>query len=565
MQNKPLNVVLLWHMHQPEYRNLATGEYHLPWTYLHAIKDYADMAAHLERHPGARAVVNFAPILLDQIDDYASRIEECLRNNCIIPDPLLNALISDEPFLTSKAERLKLILACTKVNEERLIKRYPLFENLIQIAHKLSTEDSVCYLDPQFFIDLIMWYHLAWMGETIRRDNLNVNQLINKGRDFSSEDRRMLLEIISETLGNIIPRYRKLAEEGKVELIMSPYAHPMLPLLLDFNATREAMPDATLPETAAYPGGEARARWHIEEGLRTFEHYFGHKPIGCWPSEGGVSTATIQLLEEYGFKWTASGDNVLSHSGQTEICDTEGDDCRHVPYSIEGHDIRLFFRDDGLSDLIGFTYSNWHADDAVGDLINHLHNIRAHCKNPAESIVSIILDGENAWEYYPENAHYFLDALYRRLSEDPDLNLETYSHYLETQSNSKPLPRLVAGSWVYGNFSTWMGDPDKNRAWDLLCDAKLAYDAYLQAHPDARSNSRLQKQLAVCEGSDWFWWFGDYNASNSVKDFDDLYRLNLRNLYHLMDRSPPAELDKPISKGTENSGAEAGGVMRRGG
>jgi alpha-amylase/alpha-mannosidase (GH57 family) len=563
MQNEPLNVVFLWHMHQPEYRNLATGEYHLPWTYLHAIKDYADMAAHLERQTGAKAVVNFAPILLDQIDDYATKINDCLDSDRTIPDPLLNSLISEHPFANS--DRLKLIQACTKVNEERLVKRYPHFEKLIEITHHFSTQESVDYLDRQFFIDLVVWYHLAWMGETIRKDSLVINRLIDKGRRFSSQDRRALLEVIAETLSNIIPRYRALADEGKVELIMSPYAHPMVPLLLDFNSAREAMPDAPLPETTEYPGGEARARWHIEEGLRTFKKYFGRKPIGCWPSEGGVSKATTDLLEEYGFKWAASGDNVLSNSGQTEVCNAEGEDCRHVPYTIEGNNIRLFFRDDGLSDLIGFTYSSWHADDAVGDLIHHLRNIRTHCKNPSKSVVSIILDGENAWEYYPENAHYFLDALYRRLSEDSDLNLTTYSDYLKTQSNSKPLPRLVAGSWVYGSFSTWIGDPDKNRAWDILCKAKATYDKYLLSHPDARSNAKLLKQLAVCEGSDWFWWFGDYNASTSVRDFDDLYRLNLRNLYQQMDIEPPAELNSPISQGTEAPSAEAGGVMRRGG
>ena len=565
MENKPLNVVLLWHMHQPEYRNLATGEYHLPWTYLHAIKDYADMAAHLERHSGARAVVNFAPILLDQIKDYATRIREYLGSGRQIPDPLLNSLISDEPFLSDSGERLRLIQACAKVNEERLIKRYPLFENLIRIARQLSTEDSVDYLYRQFFIDLIVWYHLAWMGESIRKENLVINRLINKGRDFSPDDRRELLEIIAETLGNITPRYRKLADEGKVELIMSPYAHPMLPLLLDFNSTREAMPDADLPETATYPGGIERSRWHIEEGLRTFEQHFGRKPVGCWPSEGGISTATVGLLDEYGFKWAASGDNVLSNSGQTEIYNIEGQNCRHGPYSLKGHDIRLFFRDDGLSDLIGFTYSNWHADDAVGDLAHHLHTIRAQCQNPGESVVSIILDGENAWEYYPENAHYFLDALYERLSEDPDINLTTYSSYLETQQKHKTLPSLVAGSWVYGTFSTWMGDADKNRAWDLLCDAKVAYDAHLEATPEAGSNPDLLKQLAVCEGSDWFWWFGDYNSSSSVRDFDDLFRLNLQNLYRLMGHTPPAELEQPVSMGAESSDAEAGGVMRRGG
>ncbi|HFD86645.1 MAG TPA: glycoside hydrolase [Gammaproteobacteria bacterium] len=564
-QKPPLNLVLMWHMHQPEYRNLATGEYHLPWTYLHAIKDYVDMAAHIERNEGARAVVNFAPILLEQLEDYGTQIDTYFATGRKIKDQLLRFLICDEEYRSDIEQRSWLINACLKANEEHLIRRYPAFSELIDTARSHMEAGTLGYLYRQFFIDLNVWYHLAWAGESLKRDNLIIRHLLQKGGDFSTEDRENLLRVIGEQIRSIIPRYRMLAEDGKIELCMSPYSHPMVPLLIDFDAARETQPEAPMPSHDGYPDGKARAAWHIDEGARVFERCFGSRPAGCWPSEGGISADGFALLSEHEFNWVATGDTVL-HNCFRDRPDEMLRQCRHSGFSKEENGTKLFFRDDGLSDLIGFTYSKWHADDAVSDLIQHLHNIHEHCDGTSDNIVSIILDGENAWEYYPENGYHFLDALYRRLAEDPVINLTTYSEHLKKKPKTRELPAIVAGSWVYGTFSTWIGEPDKNRAWDLLCKAKAAIDDHIEANPEMATNKALLAQLAVCEGSDWFWWFGDYNPSHSVQDFDQLYRQNLKNLYQLIGQEPPESLDIPLSKG--NTGglgeAEAGGVMRRG-
>ncbi len=558
----PINVVFLWHMHQPEYRDLATGQYQLPWTYLHAIKDYTDMAWHLEDKPAARAVVNFAPVLLDQLHNYSRQIQSYFEQDRPIGDELLYSLVSDDQMVLMGTK--KLIESCSRVNEERLMLRFPELERLSKLAKDfLDYPESPCYLNKRFFSDLVVWYHLAWMGETVRKENIVVRRLMEKGQGFTLDDRRALLEVIGSLVSNIIPRYKALHEAGKVELAMSPYAHPILPLLLEVDSAREAMPEAVLPERD-YPGGLARSEWHLQQGIDTFEEHFGVKPEGCWPSEGGVSDAAVIQAGKAGFKWVASGQQVLDNSLALKVNEgtlSEGV-CRHRPYRLEGDSSpNMYFRDDGLSDLIGFNYSTWHADDAVGDLLNHIHAIQDQCLDSAGSTVSIILDGENAWEYYPENAWYFLDGLYDRFGKDPRINLTTYSALSGEAQQATPLQSIVAGSWVYGSFSTWIAEPDKNRGWEYLCDAKEAYDS-LPA--EKAKDSKVLLQLAVCEGSDWFWWFGDYNPSESVSDFDILYRKNLQNLYRLMGLEAPAYLEESISRGNEESGVETGGVMRRG-
>jgi alpha-amylase/alpha-mannosidase (GH57 family) len=340
-----------------------------------------------------------------------------------------------------------------------------------------------------------------------------------------------------------------------------------VPLLLDVNTAREAWPDVQLPLADGYPGGMERARWHIERGLQVFEHYFGFRPRGCWPSEGSVSTATLALLEESGFRWVASGENVLRNSltraGQPPA--EKGGHWLHRPYHLTEQTVASFFRDDGLSDLIGFTYSDWHADDAVANLVHHLETIADTCGGHQDCVVSIILDGENAWEYYPQNGYYFLTALYRTLSDDPRFDLTTFSSVLEQTPVEAELPALVAGSWVHGTFSTWIGDPDKNRGWEMLCEAKQAFDRAMRDGLVAPENvAAVEHQLAVCEGSDWAWWFGDYNPADTVRDFDTLYRTHLANLYQMMGVSPPEYLSHAFSHG--GGGAPAtGGVMRRGG
>ncbi len=558
-----LKVVLCWHMHQPVYRDLITQEYQLPWTYLHAIKDYADMATLLEATPAARVVVNFAPILLEQISDYAHQIKGFITSHTPLHDPLLAALGAAK-LPEDDAARVDLIKACLRVNRERLIDPFPQYRRLVEIATHLGEDsEALRYLGEQYFADLLMWYHLAWLGETVRRNNTAVRALIEKGYLFTLSDRHLLLSIIAELLGGLIGRYRKLAECGQVELSLTPYAHPIMPLMLDFNSAREAMPDVNLPQSPEYPGAEERVRWHIQQGIEVFRRHFGFTPQGCWPSEGGVSDATLRLLDEYGFRWAASGETVLYNSlARYNKAEPANKEWLYQPYIVDASNIATFFRDDGLSDLIGFTYAKWHADDAVSNLISHLDSI-ASTHDTSNSVVSIILDGENAWEYYPNNGYYFLSALYERLSVHPRLHMTTFSDCLESLPPAKKLETLVAGSWVYGTFSTWIGDDDKNLAWDRLCDAKRAFDIALASGrlTDGRC-AALEKQLAVCEGSDWFWWFGGYNPADTVSDFELLFRRHLANLYRLMDESIPEELSLVLSRG---SGAPAqGGVMRPG-
>ncbi len=562
----PLQVVLCWHMHQPFYRDPFSGTYQLPWTYLHGIKDYADMAAHLEANPQARAVVNFTPTLLVQLQDYAEQIRAHLREGTPISDPLLAAL--DRPALPpDEAERLALIQDCLRANRANVIDRFPAYRRLAQIADCLVADPStLSYVGDQYLADLLSWYHLGWMGESVRRQDPRLQGLQEKGIGYTVEDRRFLLALIGELLEGLIQRYRRLAEVGQIELSLTPYAHPIAPLMLDLRSGREALPESALPNAQGYPDGEGRVRWHIEEGLKAFRHHFGFEPRGCWPAEGAVSEPTLGLLSEYGFAWTATGEGVLAHSlGSDYTRYGNGEEAATSlchPFRMKEGSTVCFFRDDELSDLIGFQYSDWHPDDAVADLVKRLEGIRAATAEHPDAIVSIILDGENAWEHYPENGFHFLANLYQRLADHPDLELTTFDAALDRGVTVNPLPRLVAGSWVYGALSTWIGDVDKNRGWDLLVAAKVAYD---EAVPHLGREARVAAahQLALCEGSDWFWWFGDGNPGEVVRDFDRLYRLHLAQLYRLLGREPPASLAHALAHG-DGGAVRGGGVMRAG-
>jgi alpha-amylase/alpha-mannosidase (GH57 family) len=550
-------------MHQPQYCDLVSGTYQLPWTYLHATKDYIDMAAHLEAVPESRAVVNFAPILLEQLSDYAGQINGFLSENKGIRDPLLAALAC--PVMPSnKEQRMELVSACLRANELRSIKRFEHYQQLAEMAGWFHKHPSgMLYVGDQFITDLLVWYHLAWIGETVRRSNDLVKQLMEKGTGFTLHDRRQLLKLIGELLSSVIDRYRELAEKGQIELSMSPYAHPILPLLLDLDSARDAMPDICMPLLLDYPGGEERADWHIKEGIATFRQYFGTRPTGCWPSEGGVSAVALQQLEAHGFAWAATGESVFRHSQANDENTSLAACSLYQGFRVAGGDLACFFRDDGLSDLIGFTYSDWHADDAVANLIDHLENIAASTREQDNPLVSIILDGENAWEHFPENGYYFLNTLYQRLSEHTDLNMTTYSEYLASARKQPNIKKLVSGSWVYGTFSTWIGDKDKNRGWDMLGDAKKAFD--MTVAENSLSGEQMlaaEHQLSICEGSDWFWWFGDYNSADTVSDFERLFRMHLSNLYTLLGKEPPEYLAMVFAHGG-GSPAQTG-VMRKG-
>ena len=561
-----LPVVLLWHMHQPQYRDALTGQYVLPWTYLHSIKDYTDMAAHLEANPEARAVFNFTPVLLEQIEALAQAVAEHLRSGKALPDPVL-ALLGPDPVPAEPAERLARVRACLRAQSKQMIERFGPYLELASIAETLATPERVSYASDQFIHDLAVWYHLAWVGETVRRTDPLVSRLTEQGRGFTPGQRRELLTLIGNLLSGIVPRYRRLSEQGQCELSVTPYGHPITPLLFDFHAARDAMPNLPLPRSAAYPGGKERAEWHVREGLRLFTQTFGVRPEGCWPSEGAISRATLELLERSGFKWVASSANVLHGSLQRTVAQSARPPALDAqvfnrPYRLSGATLQQFFREDTLSDLIGFTYATWHGDDAAHNLVDALTQLARQYAGTPGHVVLVALDGENAWEHYPFNGYYFLRALYSMLAAHPLLELTTLGACVARGLTPVTLPQVMAGSWVHGTLTTWMGDAAKNRAWDLLCEAKVAFDATLAAGTlDPQRRQAAERQLALCESSDWFWWFGDYNPADAVSQFDSLYRRQLGRLYEQLGRPPPEYLSQAIATG--HGSPEHGGVMRR--
>jgi alpha-amylase/alpha-mannosidase (GH57 family) len=547
-------------MHQPQYRDLLTGEQLRPWAYLHGIKDYVDMAVHLESVPDACAVVNFSPVLLEQLDEYCSQLAAHLRGGAPLRDPVL-ALLTPAGVPTDRALWPPLIRACLRAHKDNLIGRFAGYRDLAKLAGEMLEAGTPGDASPQLLTDLAAWFHLAWFGETVHRGDPRVQELVRRGGHFDAAELRVLLECVADVLASLVPRYRRLAGSGKVELSVSPWGHPILPLLFDFAAAREADPGVGLPAAARYPGGGDRARWHLARAVQTFSRCFGIRPRGCWPPEGAVSAAAMEMLDSFGFDWVASGESVLRSSLAAAGRDaTAGRDELSNSYRLSGSRTACFFRDDELSDLIGFTYNKWHGDDAAADFVRRLDEIAAGREDNSRRAVAVVLDGENAWEYFPFNGYYFLRALYQRLVAHPRLKLSTFTSCLQEGVAVEPLDRLVAGSWIHGSLSTWVGSPSRNRAWDMLCEAKQVFDqVVVEGGLDEAGQLAAEEQLGVCEGSDWFWWFADYNPQEAVGRFDALYRRHLLNLYRMLGEPAPASLEQQIAWG---SGAPPlGGAM----
>ena len=556
-----LDLVLLWHMHQPDYRDYETGEFRFPWTYLHVTKDYSDMAWHLEHHPGIRAVVNFTPVLLDQIEDYSEQFASGRFR-----DPLLRLLARAEKEPLSAAERALILERCFQAGHRGIIQPFPAYKALHELFAMTGFrgQDWSHYFSDQCFFDVLTWFHIGWTGETVRRSSETVTRLMAVGTRFSHTDRLALLELIGEQVRNIIPRYAKMAAAGAIELSTTPQHHPLAPLLMSFGTAREADPDVVLPQAPEYPGGTERLAAQIRVAIDEHARRFGEPPVGVWPAEGAISDGFLGLLASHGFKWTASGGQVLRNS--LSATKTDARDTR--PYraycdAATSPGLALFFREDRLSDLIGFEYARWHSRDATANFISRLEAIAAAADEDEVPLVSVILDGENCWEYYPYNGYYFLDELYRRLESHAGIRTTTYRVCVEREGEAlAALDRVIAGSWVYGKFDTWIGSPDKNRAWDLLCAAKRSFDLVIGSGRLGAEQARAAyRQLAACEASDCFWWMGDYNPRAAVASFDALYRAGLANLYRQLDLPVPAALAQAISHGEGEP--EANGAVRR--
>ncbi len=535
--SRKIRLAILWHMHQPCYRNPYSGKFDLPWLRLHALKDYFGMVHILEEFPSLRLTFNLVPSLLAGLDGYLGGGSDVFGD--LFRKPAASLAPDEVQFL---------VRHFFSIQHENHIKPFRRYEALYQkkmkrLAQQVDPDWQGVFSVPDLR-DLQVWFQLAYFDEYYKAGDERVIALIRRGRDFSEGDKETCGAIEREILGRVIPEYKKFHERGQVELCTSPFYHPILPLLLDPQVGRDANP--RLPSYDLDFNWEEDAWAQLQYGLGLAERTFGARPRGIWPPEGGLSEPTLRLLARAGIAWTASDEDILSRSlprplerdGRFMATDPAA---LYSPYSLAGLPIRIFFRDHLLSDLIGFYYQKFSATEAAADLLSRIKAISASCSQ--ELTIPIILDGENAWEFYPRSGRDFLREFYRSICADPGIETVTFSE--AAAGPARELGRLKCGSWINGNFDIWIGDPDDRRAWELL---KGAHDAFCAARPamDPLQAREVEELLHIAEGSDWFWWYGKENFTPDIDIFDQLFRLNLQKAYELLGRPVPDGLLHPI-------------------
>ncbi len=518
---KKLYLLFLWHMHQPNYKNPLTGYYEMPWVFLHAIKDYYEMPWHVSRFSSVKVTFNLVPSLIKQLLDYTSEN---------VKDKFLEVWKKEPSQLTEK-EKEYLIPFLFSANIHKMIKPLPRYYQLFLKKESFNGNLSEIFSEEEI-LDLEVLFLLSWTGNALREKSKLVRELLKKSSDFTQKDKGELLKELFSLIRDIIPFYRKLQKEKKIEISTTPFYHPILPLLIDIKSAKEATPEINIPDIKAQ--FKDHAYTHVSFAIDFYKDFFGNKPSGFWPAEGSISRETVNLFSEKGIKWTASDEDVLFNS----INEREK---RHIYKIYTYKNTFLFFRDKTLSDLIGFTYSNWSAEDAVEDFISRLKSIYEEFS--FSPVVSVILDGENAWEFYDRNGYDFFTHLYSKIEENPWIETVTFSQIKEKNIDIHQLENIVAGSWIGGNFYTWIGHPEKNKGWKLLSDTKLFFDKA----PEKKKREALE-YILTAEGSDWFWWYGDDHYTPYAETFDMLFRANLQKVFQTIDIEPPKEIFIPIKR-----------------
>jgi len=587
--SEPLHVAFVWHMHQPYYRSALTGAFEMPWARMHSLKDYLDMVETLAAYPDLHQTFNLVPSLVEQLETYAAGdFVDVYWEHTLKPAADLDP-----------AERAFVVERMCEHSDHPRARSHPRY---LELARKREAQASQGWeacaraFTVEELRDLQVWFNLAWFDpRALEAEPLA--HLVRSGRDFREEEKQELAHVQADILARTLPAYRNAARRGQVELSTSPYFHPILPLLVNSDSARIAAADTLLPPRRfAHPEDAAE---QVRRAVTKHERAFGQPPRGMWCSEQAVGEDVIPLLVDAGVKWTISGETVLARSlsgaatgratasgGKAgDISDTLTPRALYAPYRLEreGGEVAIVFRDHALSDLIGFAYQTWDSREAATDLLRRLREIgvalasgpsvapvdfgsslpaAGHSETP---LVTIALDGENAWEYYPRDGRDFLRYLYEGLSTDPAFRCVTISEHLQESPPTRSLGWLHTGSWIGGDLRTWSGNRAQNAAWDLLHQArdlaasrrepsrcKMTADGPRgtdssggPSEGDDRTASAW-RHILVAQGSDWFWWFGDHHHTELDHVWDLNFRLHLQEVFRSLGEPVPTELFLPL-------------------
>lgn len=517
MMDKSLNLCFFWHMHQPDYRG-NDGVMRMPWVFMHAIKDYYEMPWLLSRHKGLKATFNITAPLIEQLNLY----RDPLNNDYFL------SLWALHPSELDEEAKSMLIKICKSTQYETMVKPMARFD-LLYHQKMFSDEDMM---------DLEVVFILAWCGNYLRQENALVRELLQKKEGFTQADKMQLLNSLCRFIETILPFYAALQKEGTISISTTPYNHPILPLLINVSNAKRANAHTSLPENPLSLADDAVAQ--VERSIALYTKTFGNKPTGFWPAEGAVDEASIAIYNAHGIRWIATDELILFRS--------LGDGNRsnlYKPYHFEG--MTIGFRDHGMSDLIGFTYRFRAGQDATEHFLHALRQIADEEENPT---LFVILDGENAWEFFENNGYDFFTTLYGGLDKIPWCTTVTMDEVSKFK-NAGTLERVYPGSWINGNFDTWSGHFEKNRAWELIYQTRRDVDNFTGDISD-ESAEKIRFHFLASECSDWFWWYGDDHFSDFSTEFDDLFRGHLISIYRLLGQEPPTNLFDPITthKGT---------------
>ncbi|HEX9267598.1 MAG TPA: glycoside hydrolase family 57 protein [Candidatus Limnocylindria bacterium] len=533
--NGKLPVAILWHMHQPYYKHPQTSEFVLPWVRLHASKDYLHMARLLQEFPQVKVNFTMVPSLRDQLEDYARGADD---EDTRLTMRTVDGVLADE-------ERAHMLRRFFSIHHGNVIHRYQEYRRLLQLA--MATGDRHELLSDDYFVDLALWFNLAWIDPDDIRSDQRLVELADKGARFTREDVRYVIGRQRFMASGVPHLYHRLERDGQVEILTTPYYHPILPLIIDDRSALRSDPSALLPETPfAYPDDAA---FQLEEAVASHERAFGQKPRGVWPSEGAVSPEAADAIRKAGLSWFASDEGVLARSVDVELRRDEvgallEPALLYRPYRL-ANGATVIFRDRELSDRIGFVYGDMKPEDAVGDMIAKLERARDRLPDSGGPyLASIILDGENAWEQYPNNGNDFLRALYGKLEADDRFETVRISDFLERSPATVELPRLHTGSWIEASLRVWTGEPAHVRAWSALeRTRRFAQEQWGSLRFMPKS---VRQPLMVAEGSDWFWWYSSRNSSPEDGVFDELFRANLEVVWWFAGAEPPDDIRSPL-------------------
>jgi alpha-amylase/alpha-mannosidase (GH57 family) len=524
MPARPLAVALVWHMHQPWYRDDVAGQFVLPWVRRRAAKDYLHMLQVLERHPEMRVTINMVPSLLAQLELYNdAEVSDADRDLCLRSAAELTA--AEREFLVAGAAH------------DDYGHRVALLAPYIELVDRLASADAATVAVDDIR-DLQLWTLLAWIDPDQIRADPALLVLAQRGHGFNEADKHTVDRAQLALLRAVIPAYRDAVASGRVEPMTSPFHHPILPLLIDAASARVAAPGIAIAEPPLR--AERDALEHVRRGLDGFERVVGRRPAAMWPPECAVSPQAVALMHGCGLRFAISDELVLNRTLGRGARDSGELYSAHTDSS----GLSLVFRDAVLSNLIGFTYQSMPAEEAAADLLARLAAI-AHARRDdgAASMVTIALDGENFKDFYAENATPFLDALYSGLVASAELRTTHIASFLDRNEAARsPLPPVWTGSWVDADLRTWIGEAAHTRAWALLAatrGALLGIDARA-AHP------RAWDELLIAEASDWFWWFGEHHDSGFDASWDELFRTHLRNAHTLAGLAVPAAVDDAV-------------------